>query len=113
MATSTLTSDPRVDDYIARAAPFARPVLESLRTAFHQALPEVGETIKWGHPFFMLEGRILANMAAFNAHCALGFWRAGRPIAQAEAGASDDAMGQFGRITAVDELPAPTRLRRL
>lgn len=35
------THDARIDAYIARAAPFARPILEHLRTAVHEACPGV------------------------------------------------------------------------
>jgi len=31
--------DPRVDAYIAKAAPFARPILEHIRAAVHAACP--------------------------------------------------------------------------
>ena len=45
-----------VDAYIAKAAPFAQPVLEHLRELVHKACPEVEEEIKWGFPFFMYPG---------------------------------------------------------
>lgn len=40
--------DPRVDEYIAKAADFARPILEHLRELAHRALPDAEEAIKWG-----------------------------------------------------------------
>jgi len=105
--------DPRVDDYIAKAAPFAHAPLAHIREAMHAALPDVAEAIKWGHPFFLLEGRPFANMAAFKAHCSLGFWRGGRPVAEAAAGERDSAMGQFGRVASVADLPKAPALRKL
>ena len=36
-----MNTDARVDDYIAAAAPFARPVLEQLCALVHAACPEV------------------------------------------------------------------------
>jgi len=105
--------DPRVDDYIAKAAPFAHAPLTHIRDAMHAALPDVTEAIKWGHPFFLLEDRPFANMAAFKAHCSLGFWRGGRPIAEQAAGERDAAMGQFGRIESVVDLPRAVALRKL
>ena len=105
--------DPRIDDYIAQAAPFARAPLEHVRAAMHAALPDVTEAIKWGHPFFLLEGRPFANMAAFKAHCSLGFWKGGRPIAEEAAGPRDKAMGQFGRIESLADLPEAAALRKL
>ncbi|MEO8527417.1 MAG: YdeI/OmpD-associated family protein [Caldimonas sp.] len=96
-------TDPRIDAYIERAAPFAAPILNLLRDAVHEACPGVEETIKWSMPFFVLDGRILAHMAAFKQHCAFGFWR-GRDAA--DQGKSGEAMGQFGRIASPTDLPS-------
>ena len=38
--------DPRVDVYINKANPFARPILTALRELIHKAVPDVTETIK-------------------------------------------------------------------
>ena len=105
--------DPRVDDYIAKAAPFAHAPLAHIREAMHAALPDVTEAIKWSHPFFLLDGRPFANLAAFKAHCSLGFWKGGRPIAEEAAGDRDKAMGQFGRIESLADLPKAPALRKL
>ncbi len=40
-------ADPRVDAYIAKAAPFSRPILTGQRAAVHDACPDVEETLKW------------------------------------------------------------------
>jgi hypothetical protein len=93
------TRDPRIDAYIARAAPFARPVLKRLRALVHRGCPDVVETIKWGSPHFEHEG-MLCGMAAFQAHCAFGFWNRALTIP-----GKTGAMGQFGCITAVSDLP--------
>lgn len=101
-----MSNDPRVDEYIAGAAPFARPVLEQLRAMVHAASPEATETIKWGMPFFEYRGKPLCMMAAFKQHCSFGFWRA-----RAEGGAGDtDGMGQYGKLTAVGDLPSKREL---
>ena len=98
------TLDPRVDAYIAASAAFARPILEHLRAVVHASCPEVEETIKWGFPNFMYKG-MLCNMAAFKAHCSFGFWQAKLLLAQAD-DKTHEAMGQFGRITAIADLPS-------
>ena len=103
-----MSRDPRVDSYIARQADFARPILEHLRAAIHAACPEAEEALKWSMPSFLYKGKILANMAAFKAHAAFGFWRANEVIGQT--GAERDSMGQFGRLTSVADLPAPDAL---
>ncbi|HEU4586286.1 MAG TPA: YdeI/OmpD-associated family protein [Gemmatimonadaceae bacterium] len=98
------TRDPRIDTYIATAAPFARPILEHIRDTVHATCPDVEETMKWRMPFFMYRG-MLCNMAAFRKHCAFGFWK-GAIIFGDDTSGSSDAMGQFGRIESVDDLPS-------
>lgn len=102
--------DPRVDTYIAQAAPFAQPVLARLRADVHAACPDAEEAIKWSMPFFMHGGRNLAHMAAFKAHCAFGF-ELGRTVV--DLGREAQAMGQFGRITSLADLPSSAEVRRL
>jgi uncharacterized protein YdeI (YjbR/CyaY-like superfamily) len=97
------TLDPRVDDYIANAGEFAQPILQHLREVLHAACPEVVETIKWSMPFFEYHGP-LCNMAAFKAHCAFGFWKGELLVAQ-EDDKGRAAMGQFGRLTTLKDLP--------
>ncbi|MEO7368682.1 MAG: YdeI/OmpD-associated family protein [Gemmatimonadaceae bacterium] len=101
--------DPRVDAYIQKSADFAKPILAHLRDTVHSAAPSTDETIKWGMPFFMYEGRILCSMASFKAHCAFLFWK-GSQVVEQSAGRRDEAMGQFGRITKVSDLPSKKEL---
>jgi len=101
--------DKRIDAYIARSADFAKPILTHLRAVVHEACPDVEETIKWGMPSFTHHG-ILCGMAAFKAHCAFGFWRA-KLIVGVDAAKTKEAMGNFGCITKVGDLPAKRVLK--
>lgn len=100
--------DPRVDAYIAQAAPFARPILTRIRTAVHKGCPHVEETMKWRFPHFDYKG-MLCGMAAFKQHCTLGFWKASL-LGGSIGSRAKEAMGQFGRITSVDDLPSEQEL---
>jgi uncharacterized protein YdeI (YjbR/CyaY-like superfamily) len=100
--------DERVDAYIARQAEFARPILEHLRSAVHEACPDAEETLKWSAPAFMYKGEILAMMAGFKAHVAFNLWRGSQVVEEGEK--RNDAMGQFGRITTIEDLPEPSAL---
>ena len=95
--------DPRIDTYIEKAQPFARPILKRIRKAVHAGCPDVVETLKWSVPAFEHRG-ILCGMAAFKAHCTLGFWK-GPLLGIGGYGEASDAMGQFGRMTSVEDLP--------
>jgi len=97
-----VSRDPRVDAYIAKAAPFAQPILKHVRERVHAAAPEAQETMKWSAPGFTLDGKILLMMAAFKQHAALNFWR-GQEIGDGTPKAG--AMGQFGKLISVADLP--------
>lgn len=100
-----------VDGYIERAAEFAQPVLEYLRDAVHKAAPGVTEAMKWSMPFFVYKGVILANMAAFKAHCSFGLWGAKTAdVLQAEGVAQGGNMGSFGKINSIKDLPSSKKL---
>ena len=96
--------DPRVDAYIAAAADFARPILEHLRALVHRGCPEVEETMKWSFPHFDHRG-IMCGLAAFKSHCAFGFWKA-KLVVDPKTNRSAEAMGQFGRIASLRDLPS-------
>src|SRR5262245_27000840 len=98
------TKDPRIDAYIAKSAPFAKPILKHLRAVVNEGWPDVVETIKWGSPHFEHKG-MLCGMAAFKEHCAFGFWNRALEIPEQR-----DAMGQFGCIKTVGDLPKDATL---
>jgi len=105
------TNDPRVDAYIEKAAHFAQPVLKHIRKLMHQACPQITESVKWGMPFFIQQGVILANMAAFKQHCAFGFWGSEmKKLLAADGLESSQAMGSMGRITGMEDLPSDKML---
>jgi uncharacterized protein YdeI (YjbR/CyaY-like superfamily) len=106
------TLDPRVDAYIARQADFARPILTHIRALVHARSPEIGEAIKWEMPFFVYRDRNLCHMAGFKAYAAFGLWR-GREIAGDASGDREEAMGQFGRIAALADLPSDQEMASL
>lgn len=92
---------PEFDEYIERAAPFARPILEALRDAFHEADPEIVETLKWSAPHFEHDG-VVGNMAAFKEHVSWGFWKASLM--------SGNAASRREKVTSVKELPPKKQL---
>jgi uncharacterized protein YdeI (YjbR/CyaY-like superfamily) len=95
--------DPRIDAYIDKSQPFAKPILKHLRKIVHAACPDVEETIKWSMPHFDYKGGILCAMAAFKQHCAFHF-KNGELVFGSRA-KEDEAMGQFGRIRSIADLP--------
>lgn len=96
-----MTRDPRVDDYIAKAAPFAQPILAHVRALVHRALPEAKETIKWGMPHFMIGGKNVVGFAAFKAHASVVIHHEER---------SGEGMGALGKLTCLADLPPDEEL---
>lgn len=103
------TFDKRIDAYIEMSADFARPILEYIRSVVHESCPDVEETIKWGFPHFMYRG-MLCSMASFKQHCAFGFWKARQ---MADLDSHENAMGDFGRLNSLKDLPRKAALKRL
>jgi uncharacterized protein YdeI (YjbR/CyaY-like superfamily) len=102
------TLDPRVDAYIRKSAEFARPILARLREDVHACCPDVVETIKWGMPSFEYRG-LLCGLAAFKQHCTFGFWK--HALVVGDDPKAEEAMGSFGRITSVADLPPRSAFR--
>lgn len=94
--------DPRIDAYVDRAEPFARPILHHVRALVHEACPDVQETIKWGMPAFVHAGQLLCGMAAFKRHASFGFWK--HALVVGETG-ERVGMGSFGKLASVEDLP--------
>lgn len=81
-----------------------------MRERIHAAAPQAEETMKWSAPGFTVDGKILLMMAAFKQHAALNFWR-GQELGDGQPKAG--AMGQFGRLTSVEDLPSDKELDSL
>lgn len=106
-----MKTDPRIDAYIDdKAAAFAQPILRHLRAMIHEACPDGEETIKWGMPSFTYKGKILAGMASFKAHATFGYWN---DAMLKEDERNRSAMGQFGRLASLDDLPPRAALIEL
>lgn len=98
-----------VDAYIARAQPFAKPILKKLRTIIHKGCPKVAEEIKWGAPFYMYQDRVLCATMGFKKHCAVVFWKAA--LIRKEKGKQGAAdLKQWRKITETGELPSAQEL---
>src|SRR5436190_15349719 len=100
------TRTPQVDAYIEKAQPFARPILNKIRTLFHRGCPQLEEKLKWSHPSFEYKG-MLGGMAAFKQHVSWGFWKAALlkdPHGVMKSDASSPMGG--GSPRALSELPS-------
>ncbi|TAK19041.1 MAG: hypothetical protein EPO35_00670 [Acidobacteria bacterium] len=107
------TKNPAVDAYIAKARPFAQPILKKLRTLVHKAVPGVTEELKWSSPHFGYKG-MFCGMAAFKEHCIFGFWKHSLLEEIALKGNGQGAIGNFRScITAIGDLPSDAAIIKL
>jgi uncharacterized protein YdeI (YjbR/CyaY-like superfamily) len=93
---------PQIDAYIAKAQPFARPIVTRLRALFHRACPQLEEKIKWGHPSFEYKGP-LGGVAAFKQHAVWGLWKS--KLVNDPHGALAGDGPRAGKFTDVSQLP--------
>jgi uncharacterized protein YdeI (YjbR/CyaY-like superfamily) len=102
----------KTDEYIAAAAPFAKPILKHLRKLVHECCPDCEEKIKWDFSAFEYKGQI-CGMAAFKEHCSFGFWKAVLMKDPGKLFRPDErkGMGHFGRITSLKDLPSDKILK--
>ncbi len=105
------TTDPFVDAYIEKSKDFAQPILNHIRELVHAACPDVIETKKWSFPHFDYKG-MMCSMAAFKEHCAFGFWKQSL-LEDAAFPAEKTAMGSFGRIMSIKDLPNDKTFKKL
>jgi len=100
-----------IDSYIAKAQPFAQPVMKHFRELVHKTCPDVEEKMKWSFPHFDYKGQMMCSMASFKQHCVIGFWKAqlidGKLVDNAK---SEVAMGHMGRLTSLKDLPPDKQL---
>ena len=106
------TTDPFVDAYIEKSKDFAKPILNHIRELVHAACPDVVETKKWSFPHFDYKGEMMCSMAAFKEHCAFNFWKQSLLDASVFP-AEKTAMGSFGRVTSIKDLPSNKTFKKL
>jgi uncharacterized protein YdeI (YjbR/CyaY-like superfamily) len=96
------------ENYIHQSPEFAKPVFQLLVKWIIETCPNSNEAIKWGFPHFMYHGKILCSFAAFSKHCAINIPTAKFMEDQTlqHTAESEIAMGHFGKITSVKDLPS-------
>lgn len=104
--------NPQFDTYIAKAAPFAQPILTHIRGLVHKACPQAEEKIKWGFTHFDYLGKPMCHMAAFKQHAVMGFWKAAlmKDKTLIENAKAETSMGHLGRLTSLKDLPSDRKI---
>jgi uncharacterized protein YdeI (YjbR/CyaY-like superfamily) len=104
------THDKRVDAYIAKSPPFARPILEHLRSLVHRVCAECEEKMKWSFPHFDYKGEMMCSMAAFKEHASFGFWKEALLDDPKKMLKKEEGMGSFSKFRSLADLPSDAAL---
>lgn len=104
--------NPQFNEYIAKSADFAKPILEYLRLLIHETCPEVEEVIKWGYPHFDYKGDMMCIMAASKNHCSFSLYKAElmTDAKIAESVKAGKKMGYMDKIKSLSDLPSKETL---
>ncbi len=95
-----------VDGFFAKQPRQLRPILDRLRLLVEQAAPAATSSIKWGMPFYELDGQTVCALAGFKAHVNLIL--PGPPGTYADPAGLLEGEGKTGRhlkVRTLDELP--------
>lgn len=95
-----------IDGFFARQPPHLRAILEELRKLVEEVAPEANSSIKWGVPFYTLNGEMMCALAGHQSHVSLIL--SGSPDAFADPEGRLSGEGKTGRhlhLATLDELP--------
>jgi hypothetical protein len=95
-----------VDGFFARQPVALRPILDELRRLVEAAAPEATSSLKWGMPFYEIDGRTVCAVASFKAHVNLIL--PGPPGTYPDPDGRLEGDGKTGRhlkLRSLDDLP--------
>jgi hypothetical protein len=95
-----------IDGFFKKQPPPLRSVLLELRKIIESEVPDAESAIKWGNPFFTVNGKMMAALTSHKAHVNLMI--AGPPNAFADPHRRLTGEGKTGRhlkLSSLDELP--------
>jgi hypothetical protein len=95
-----------VDGFFARQPAPLGAILNELRVLVAEAAPEAKSAIKWGMPFYVIDGETVCALAAFKSHVNLIL--PGAPGTFDDPGGRLEGDGKTGRhlkLRALDDLP--------
>jgi uncharacterized protein YdeI (YjbR/CyaY-like superfamily) len=105
-------ANPKFDEYIAKSADFAKPILNHLRQLIHDTCPDVEEIMKWSIPHFDYKGEMMCILAAYGHHCSFTFWKADLMSDQKLRKNVDpkQPLGYMSKIASMSDLPSDDQL---
>ena len=87
------------DRYIAEQPADKAALLEKLRALVNKGVPDADVSIKWGVPFYQLNGKNICALASFKDHVGINFF--GPPSAFVDPGKKLEGSGKGNRMLKV------------
>lgn len=95
-----------IDGFFRKQGPVTRPILEALRLLVEQTVPDATSSLKWGMPFYTIDGNIVCALGGHKAHVNLIL--SGPPGTYADPDGrlvGDGKTGRHLKLTALDQIP--------
>ncbi len=95
-----------MDGFFAKQPAHLRAILEALRGLVEEAAPTATASLKWGMPFYELEGKMMCALGGHKAHVNLIL--SGPPSAYADEDGlltGESNLGRHLKLTAIEQLP--------
>ena len=95
-----------IEGFFAKQPAHLRSILDELRALVEEVVPEAESSLKWGMPFYRVNGAMMCALAGHKSHVNLVL--AGPPGTFADPEARLSGEGKTGRhlkLTSLDELP--------
>lgn len=96
-----------VDGFFAKQSPAIRAILDELRALVEGVAPKAEASLKWGQPFYSLEGQMFCALGAHKAH--VNLIMAGPPETFDDPKGLLEGEGKTGRrlvVKSADAIPA-------
>lgn len=95
-----------IDGFFAKQGPALKPVLEALRKMVEAAAPTAQASLKWGMPFYTIDGETMCALAGFKSHANLIL--PGGPGTYADPTnllEGESKLGRHLKVRTLDDLP--------
>jgi len=95
-----------IDGFFAKQPPHLRAIVDTLRELVEEAAPKAESSLKWGMPFYSLDGTTVCAISGHKAHVNLIL--SGPPGTFADPKGLLEGDGKTGRhlkLRSIDELP--------
>jgi hypothetical protein len=103
-----------IDSFFERQPPAIRAILEELRRLIMQAAPDAQSSIKWGNPWFTIDGQMFCALTAHKAHVNLILYGEPQAFADPEGWlAGEGAGGRHLKLSEASEIPGESVARWL